>query len=364
MNKSEQKIKNILGTDITYEEDEEPICNLCLNDGNHVEINYLAEATAKYFLTENKGHDKLFKEALKNKMDFIEFIEQFVSKELAKELIENNIEIYDRKFITNSFTEIESDIIYKVKNKALYIIIENQSTIDKNMSYRMLEYTSEIIKEYMQITKKESEKYPKIIPIVISTSNRKWNAKLKYSEKEEKIKGLNKSYIDLEYILVDINQYTKEELYEKNTMLSYLMLLEKAETKEEYEETIEKMINNLREENISKMARFVKCILGQLLEEEKVEQIIEELSKKGGKKVMPSALERFMLKERKEGREEGRREGREAGRREGRQEGRKEARDKLYKAAGKLLKHGVKINIVKEATGLTEKELQELQANK
>ena len=41
----------------------------------------------------------------------------------------------------------------------------------------------------------------------------------------------------------------------------------------------------------------------------------------------------------------------------------REAKDKLYKVAGKLLKHGVKINIVKEATGLTEKELKELQEN-
>ena len=101
--------------------------------------NYVAEASARYFITENKGHDKLFKEALKNKTDFIEFIKYFINPKLANELTENNIELYDREFITTNFSEIESDIIYKIKNKSIYFIIEQQSTIDKNMPYRMLE---------------------------------------------------------------------------------------------------------------------------------------------------------------------------------------------------------------------------------
>ena len=117
------------------------------------------------------------------------------------------------------------------------------------------------------------------------------------------------------------------------------------------------MINNLREENISKMARFVKCILGQLLEEEKVEQIIEELSKKGGKKVMPSALERFMLKERKEGKEEGRREGREEGRKKGKIEA-------MMETAQKLLERKMNINDIQEITGISKEELENMQKEK
>ena len=299
--------------------------------------NYVAEASANYFITENKGHDKLFKEALKNKN---EFIKQFVNSELENELTENNLEIYDRKFITNNFTEIESDIIYKVKNKSVYFIIEHQSTIDKNMSYRMLEYISEVIREHMQYKGSQTEKYPNIIPIVINTNSRKWNASTKYSLNTEKIRGINKSYIEAEYIVVDINNYTNEELYNKSTMLSYLMLLEKAKTKEEYEKTIEKMINTLRKEDINKMARFVKYILGQVLEEEEIEKIIEELSKKGGKSSMPTALERFMLQERQEGKTEA-----------------------LISIIKNMLKKQMEISVIAELTGLSEKEIQKLQAN-
>ena len=251
---------------------------------------YIAEASEKYFITQNKGHDKLFKEALKNKTDFIEFIKHFISIKLANELTENNIEIYDRKFITNDFLEIESDIIYKVKNKSVYFIIEHQSTIDKNMAYRMFEYMTEIIKEHIQDKSIKSKSYPKIIPIVINTNNRKWNAATKYSDNEEKIEGITESYIEAKYILIDINNYTNEELYAKNTMLSYLMLLEKSKTKEEYEEAINKMIDALKQEDTGKMARFVKYILGQVLEEEKIEEIIAELSKKGGKSSMQGGL--------------------------------------------------------------------------
>ena len=313
---------------------------------------YIAEASEKYFITQNKGHDKLFKEALKNKTDFIEFIKHFISIELANELTENNIEIYDRKFITNDFLEIESDIIYKVKNKSVYFIIEHQSTIDKNMAYRMFEYMTEIIKEHIQDKSIKSKSYPKIIPIVINTNNRKWNVATKYSDNEEKIEGITESYIEAKYILVDINNYTNEELYEKNTMLSYLMLLEKSKAKEEYEEAINKMINALKQEDTGKMARFVKYILGQVLEEEKIEEIIEELSKKGGKSSMPSALERFMLQERQEGRQEGKQEGKE--------EGRKQTLIEIIK---NMLKKKMTISAISELTGLSEEEIKELQTN-
>ena len=44
------------------------------------------------------------------------------------------------------------------------------------------------------------------------------------------------------YNLVDINDYTKEELLEERTGISKAMLFEKLETKEEIEETIDKII--------------------------------------------------------------------------------------------------------------------------
>ena len=305
---------------------------------------YVAEASAKYFITENKGHDKLFKEALKNKEDFIEFIKKFISLNLGNELTENNIEIYDRKFITSSFSEIESDIIYKIKNKSVYFIIEQQSTIDKNMAYRMFEYMTEIIREHMQYDNEKNKKYANIIPIVINTSSQKWNVAQRYSSNVEKIEGLNKSYIEAEYIVVDINNYSQEELYEKNTMIAYLMMLEKSKTKEEYEETIERMINKLKKENINEMARFVRYILSYVLEEEKVEKIIEELSKKGGKSSMPTALERFMLQERQEGKTEGRKE-------------------TLMSVIKNMLKDNMSMDKISKLTGLSEKEIEKLQTN-
>ena len=123
-------------------------------------------------------------------------------------------------------------------------------------------------------------------------------------------------------------------------MLSYLMLLEKAETKEAFEETISKMITTLTKENINKMARFVKYILGQVLEEEKVKEIIEELSRKGGKSTMLSALERFMLQERQEGRNQ-----------------------TLIEITKNMLKKKMTISTISELTGLSEKEIKKLQTS-
>ena len=85
-----------------------------------------------------------------------------------------------------------------------------------------------------------------------------------------------------------------------------------------------------------------------MLEEEKVEKIIEELSKKGGKSSMPTALERFMLQERQEGKLEGKTEGR---------------KETLISVIKNMLKKQMSISTISELTGLSEKEIEKLQAN-
>lgn len=82
-------------------------------------------------------HDKIFKEILDNKKEFVNFIKRYTQYKTVK-LKESNIEKYNRKFITANFTAKESDIIYKVKGRNVFIIIEHQSTIDYKMAERMM----------------------------------------------------------------------------------------------------------------------------------------------------------------------------------------------------------------------------------
>ena len=198
-------------------------------------------------------HDKIFKELLDDKKEFINFIKRYVGDEI--ELKEEDIEKYNRKFINSNFKVRESDIIYKIKDKEIFIIVEQQSRIDYKMPRRMTEYCVEVIR-----SREKGGKFneaPIVYPIVLYTGKKKWDAPRTIEQQKDEIYG----FPELEYPkynLVDINDYTKEELLEKRTGISKAMLFEKLETKEEIEETLKEIIRRGTSESEK---RYLELIL-------------------------------------------------------------------------------------------------------
>ena len=204
--------------------------------------NTLEEEKKEYEETEenkktHQYHDKIFKEVLDNKGEFVKFIKRYVGKEIK--IKEEEIEKYNRKFIKGNFKVRESDIIYKVKNKEIFIIIEHQSKIDYKMPERITEYCLELIRS--RGYKGKFDAAPIICPIVLYTGKKKWDASRTIVQEKDEYYG----FPELEYPkynLVDINDYTKEELLEERTGISKAMLFEKIETKEEIEEELKEII--------------------------------------------------------------------------------------------------------------------------
>ena len=105
--------------------------------------NILKEDSETYNLNThlNKKHDKLFKEILSDKKEAVKFINHYLN--LC--LVESDIEKYEKEFRTNGFYNIEADIVYKLKEKNVFILIEHQSSVDLKMAYRVLCYNNAII---------------------------------------------------------------------------------------------------------------------------------------------------------------------------------------------------------------------------
>ena len=201
---------------------------------NDVKEEYKIEKTHQY-------HDKVFKEILDNKKEFINFMTKYTEFETAK-LRETKIEKYNRKFITSSFLTKEADIIYKVKGKNVFILIEHQSTIDYKMAERIQEYCMELMRSIRKENNTVDKLYPLICPIVFYTGRKKWDAPLTISDVQEKYEGF-KPLDYPRYNLIDINNYEKEELLKEDTAIAKAMLFEKIETKEEilkYKEILNK----------------------------------------------------------------------------------------------------------------------------
>ena len=309
--------------------------------------NQVKEESENYTYDKNNEHDKVFRDVLSVKEEALILINKALK---PKEKIKEEIELYNNRFITSKYKDRESDIIYKVKNKNIFFIIEHQSTIDYSMVYRMLEYSIEIMRQIIQgkENKRKTYKYPLIIPIVIYTGDKKWDAKLSMKEIKEKAQW----YEEQEDIsLVDINEYTKEELLKEKNLLSKVMLLEKSKNKAEFIENVERILQNTEDKNIEKLKNIIRYKSIGIIKQEEIEKVLEKIKIESEENIMTLA-ERIRRNEREE-----RMKARNEGRIEGKIEGRLEEKNINIK---KMLLLKLDENIIKEVTGVKDKELEKV----
>ena len=297
------------------------------------------EESANYTYDTNNKHDKAFRDLLSIKEEALNLINKALKPE--KE-IKEEIELYNSRFITNRYKDRESDIIYKVKNKNIFFLIEHQSTIDYSIAYRMMEYSIEIMRLLIQEkeNKRKTYKYPLIIPIVIYTGDKKWDAELSMKELREKIEW----YEEQEKIsLVDINKYTKEELLKENNILSKVMLLEKSKNEVEFIENVKEVLEIANDKNIDKLKDIIIYKAYDALKKEEVEEMLNKMKNKEEECIMTLG-ERIRKNEREE-------------RMKAKNEGRKETINITIK---KMLLLKLDENIIKEVTGAKDKELEKV----
>ena len=184
----------------------------------------------------NSEHDKLFKKILENREQTAKFLDMVLGS--GKDITAKNLELYNKEFITDKFEKNETDIVYKVINLNVYIIIEHQSTADRTMPYRVRKYKTALMDSAInkKEMKKANYKFPRIIAIVLYTGKQKWE-NLKLEDMQEPLKWYKEDYD--EFILVDVNNFKKEKILEGNLIITKVMLLEREENLENVIKDIE-----------------------------------------------------------------------------------------------------------------------------
>ena len=301
----------------------------------------------------NNKHDKTFRKILDNKQELIIFVNKILK--LKNKLKESEVEKYNSSFISIDFRNQESDVVYKIKDKEIYILIEHQTKIDYLMPIRILQYEIEIIRKENKKSKKNNILYPIVIPVVLYTGRKRWdvNIKLKTLKTEfDKYKGIK----DIRYNLVDINNYNFEELLKEESILSKIMIIEKSKNNQELKENIEKIINEILSKN-NKYNRtqknlffnIIEYTLNSIFSETEIKKYKEKLE---GEKDMLAVFE--MIEEEKNNSYI-------IGKKEGITEGKKEGkRESIKQIAKKMIKMNIDKNIIINVTGLNEKELEQI----
>ena len=233
----------------------------------------LNEESAEYKL--DKKHDKMFKEILHNEEEMKKFIKEFIWHDFNGKL-----ELQNGEYITKFGNGKLVDMLYKVKDEDIYFLIEHQTKIDYNMPFRMLEYSVEITRRAMKNMKKCQEyKYPLILPIVIYTGNRKWLVPTRYSDEVVNMAEIYIKGIDIEYKVIDINEFEMDELLMKNTNLTRAMALEKCKNPKELFNCFSKIIKSLNTKDELEDVREILKYLYEKVEVNdfmKIMRIIEE----------------------------------------------------------------------------------------
>ena len=283
----------------------------------------LAEESTQYKV--NNPHDKMFRSVLDNKKEAVKFINKILEARNEEKIEESQIEKYNRKFVANDFHNKESDIIYKMKNKDIFFLIEHQSKIDYAMSYRMLDYTGEIIHSAIDEKRLGNRNYkiPFVYPIVLYTGRGKWDVEKRM----------------INYTVVDINNYTVKQLLENDCFVFKLMLLENAKDVEELIRYLKELIKrNIGSRNKRFLQRIIYYILKDEIGEEESNYLINELKEKESDETMMEEVLRGAL-------------------RENFGKGVKQEKENVI---CEMLKNQMEENIIKKITHVTQKELNEI----
>lgn len=191
----------------------------CTENGEINEIIKVEENIAKYELkngakTAYNTKNKIIK-ILKNKICLKQFMEEFFNLSEIGD-IKNIVYCNDVKTITD---KQNNNIICKIENKEIFILIKVIDNIDLNITYKMFENSINIIKKWNEEEKIKNKRYPIVIPIVIYIGKEKCN--LDYCDIYNKINYMQceKNRINFSYNIIDINTL---EINKLQDMKSYV----------------------------------------------------------------------------------------------------------------------------------------------
>ena len=223
------------------------------------------------------------------------------------------------------------------------------------MPYRIMEYQFKITKSAVDINKLKLKEYkiPIVIPIVLYTGTRKWNAQKYIKDAQESFKQYNGEELG-RYKLVDVNNFTEEELLKEKTFLSKAMLIESKKDTEEMIESLEKIINILNEDNsYTEQQKHLLAIIINLIFRNKIsndkitDNLIKRLDNKEEKEMLAildtiaEENERILQKGIRKGRKEG-------------------IRKNKINNAQKMKEEKIPIETIIRITGLSKKEIEKL----
>lgn len=233
----------------------------------------------------------------------------------VKDLDFDQCETIDKSFVSDHYKETESDLIYKVKLKGrevyLIILLEFQSTMDRFMVLRVLNYLTNFYMDYVA-SRKGVSLLPPVFPLVLYNGDRRWTAPVRLADLIQEPHLLGKYVPQFEYFKLVEHEYSKQQLLGIRNIVSTLFL---TEAHYERELVIDELLRVFTQEDDRQAVSLLINWYRQLTEHhrldpadyeelERVYQTVEEV-----RSMLVTSLEKEREQLRAEGRQEGEKKG-------------------------------------------------------
>lgn len=305
------------------------------------------------------SHDKVYRDLLSNKQEFHLFLKDFFSYTLKY-----NVEKYNRNFITRDYSDKYSDIVFKLNNYPAYILLEHQSSKDNSIAYRLYKYYNLILEDSVDEVKLHTKNYkiPLITPILLYTGNKPWNFVPNFALHQFDLEyndNLSNGKLSLTYNFININDFSREELLKKHSMIAYVMAIDKCSSLLELIDTINIVFDLCNNRQKDYLYRIIIYILKPVIPKEIYDGLIKKFNKEEDM-YMEELIERIKADERcrrKKAIHEGRAEGIKQGIKQGMKQGRLQ---NSIETAKKMLERNMLIEDISDITGLSVEEINNL----
>ncbi len=294
-------------------------------------------------------HDAMYRDLLNDKKELCAFFKNFINYDISC----NEISKYNTSFITNEYSSRYTDVIYKLQNKPVYILIEHQSYIDYSISYRIFDYYSLILRDTVDKDKlnKKDYKFPLIIPIVFYTGTKNWKLIPNVKEKQYDCE-CDIGKLDIKYYFINTNNYSIDTLLKMKSYISYAMAIDKCKSTDKLLNVINKLsviLDNNEHKKYTK--RIIKYILNAHFDENTTAMLLNKFNERND-----VTMKYFWDYIREDDKRRLKKENLK-GKLEGKLEGQMEYKTKFVK---NMLKNGETIEKIRLYTGATRKEIESI----
>lgn len=161
----------------------------------------------------------------------------FVRERWVDDLDFGTLERKNGSYVADDLREREDDIIWRVKWQGaddwmyVYLLIEFQSTPDRFMGVRIMNYVSLLYQDLIKTGEIGEQALPPVLPMVVYRGERKWRSKLNVKDLvRQPPPGLARYLPSLRYLLLEEVRMNEAELSRMCNLAAEIFRIEKSAT--------------------------------------------------------------------------------------------------------------------------------------